>query len=115
MGVLMDTLMGLAPEHDREMVEGYARYETVLQELLSRDQMEEYAAHIRAKGEIRVFDEMTPSELANLPPEIAAIATEVLASVDATMENRRVAALLNQRGEHEAAPDLDQTYPAPRP
>jgi hypothetical protein len=114
MGILADTLMSLAPERDPEMVEGHERYEAVLQEILTPTQMEEYAAYIRSQGEVRIFDEMTPGELANLPPEIAAIAGEVLASVDGTMENRRVVALLNQRGEHEVAPDLGQTSPAPR-
>jgi cytochrome P450 len=109
MGVLYDTLLELAPERDPEMLQGYQRYETVLAELLTRDQMETYAAHIRATGEVRIFDEMTPGELTDLSAEMAAIATEVLASIDGTMENRRVVALLNQRGEHDVAPDLGQT------
>jgi hypothetical protein len=44
--------------------------------------------------------------LAALPPEIPAIAATVIADTNLTMENRRVVALLNQRGEHEVAPDL---------
>ena len=114
MGVLYDTLIGLAPEHDAEMMEGYQRYELVLEEILTRQQIQEYAAYIQDQGGIRIFDEMAPTELAALPPNIAAIATEILASVDANMENRRVVALLNQRGEHDVAPDLGHSPTAPR-
>ena len=96
----------MAPEHDGEMIEGYQRYESMLATVLTSAQMAAYAAYIQQTGEIRVFDEMTPDELAELPPEIAVIATAVLADLDVSMENRRVAALLNQRGEHDVAPDL---------
>lgn len=106
MGVIYDTLVSLAPEHDAEMREGYERYESILATVLSAQQMAAYAAYIQQAGELRVFDAMTPGELADLPAGIAVIATAVLADLDASMENRRVAALLNQRGEHAVAPDL---------
>jgi hypothetical protein len=88
------------------MLEGYQRYESLLATILTAKQMESYAAYIRQTGEIRIFDEMTPDELADLPADVAVIATAVLADVDVAMENRRVVALLNQRGEHDVAPDL---------
>ena len=109
MGVLYDTLVGLAGVHDAEMREGYQRYEALLADILTSQQMADYAAYIRQTGEIRIFDEMTPDELAALPPGVAVIATAVLADTNLSMENRRVVALLNQRGEHEVAPDLGST------
>jgi hypothetical protein len=109
MGLLYDTLTGLAPEHDREMLDGYARYEAVLAESLNDAQMHVYADYLARTGEVRIFDEMMPSELAALSPEMAAVASIIMAGTDSTMENRRVAALLNQRGEEEVAPDLGHT------
>jgi hypothetical protein len=109
MGILYDTLVNLAPEHDAEMLEGYRRYESRLENILTPAQMEEYAAYIRQSGEIRIFEEMTPAERASLPPEIESIGEAVMSDLDITMENRRVAALLNQRGEHDVAPDLGQS------
>lgn len=106
MGVVYEALVGLAPEHDAEIVEGYQRYEAILANVLSEEQMERYAASIQEVGEVRVFDEMSPDELAELPTDMAVIAANVLGDLDASMENRRVAALLNQRGQHDLAPDL---------
>ena len=106
MGVLYDSLVSLAPARDAELSDGYARYEALLETILTPRQMEEYAAYIREVNEIRIFEEMTPGELANLAPQVAVIATAVLADINISMENRRVAALLNQRGQHDVAPDL---------
>lgn len=108
MGILYDTLVRLSPVHDAEMLEGYQRYENLLADVLTPDQMQAYANYIETTDEIRIFEEMTPDELANLPPEIPAIAAIVVADLNLSMENRRVVALLNQRGEHEVAPDLSQ-------
>jgi hypothetical protein len=52
---------------------------------------------------------MTPDELASLTPEELTVATAVMASETISMENRRVVALLNQRGQHAVAPDLNST------
>ena len=109
MGILYDSLVALAGVHDTEMREGYQRYEALLADILTAEQMAAYASYIRQTGEIRIFDEMTPDDLADLPAEIAAIAAAVLADTNLSMENRRVVALLNQRGEHEVAPDLGRT------
>jgi hypothetical protein len=106
MGVLYDSLIALAPVHDAEMDDGYARYEALLETILTPRQMEDYAAYIRETNKIRIFEEMTPDELAGLPPPVSVIAAAVLADINISMENRRVAALLNQRGEHAVAPDL---------
>lgn len=106
MGIVYDTLVRLSPVHDTEMLEGYRRYESLLEAALSPQQLEVYADYIEHTDEIRIFEEMAPDELANLPGEMPAIAAIVLADLDLTMENRRVVALLNQRGEHEVAPDL---------
>jgi hypothetical protein len=109
MGILYDTLVALAPVHDAEMLEGYQRYESLLGTILTSEQMAAYAAYIRQAGEIRIFDEMTPDDLAALSAEVAAIAAAVMADANISMENRRVVALLNQRGEHDVAPDLGTT------
>lgn len=106
MGVLYDAFTELAPPDDEEMKEGYRRYETYLESLLTQVQMEAYALYIRKEGKIRIFDEMSSEEIAALPPEIGPIATRIVEDTDSTMENRRVVALLNQRGKHEVAPDL---------
>jgi hypothetical protein len=108
MGAIVDALMELAPVGDGELMEGYQRYEAALASLLTEAQLRTYADVIRHDGEIRVFDEMTPDELASMSADMAAIAATVLGDIDTTMENRRVAALLNQRGQHEVAPDLHQ-------
>ena len=64
----------------------------------------QYADYIRQTGKIRIFEEMSPAEMAALPPEIAAIAAGVISDLNISMENRRVVALLDQRGELAAAP-----------
>ena len=46
---------------------------------------------------MRVFDEMTSDQIAALPPEQIPIASAILEKEYALMENRRVAALLQQR------------------
>jgi len=106
MGVLYDVLTALSPAHDDEMLVGYQRYEDALAKMLTPGHINAYAEYIRSTGEIRIFEEMTPGEIASLPPEIIEVATAVLADLDLSMENRRVVALLNQRGSHEVAPDL---------
>lgn len=106
MGALYETLVNLAPERDAVLLDGYQRYEAQLATILTPAQIETYAAYIRRTQEIPVFDAMTPAELANLPPEIQDIATAVLADIDIYMENRRVAALLHQRGEDDVAGHL---------
>lgn len=108
MGILYDTLVRLSPVHDAEMLEGYQRYEDLLAAALTPEQMQAYADYIEDTDEIRIFEEVSPAELADLPPEVAAVAAIVVADLNLSMENRRVVALLNQRGEHEIAPDLSQ-------
>jgi hypothetical protein len=106
MNTLYETLISLSPEHDAEMKEGYQRYVALLETVLTPEQMEAYAEFIRRTGEIRIFEEMTMAELAALEPQERAVAEAVVADQNISMENRRVVALLNQRGEHEVAPDL---------
>ncbi len=102
-----DALAGLSPVSDPEALNGYQRYEALLTNILTPEQLQTYADMIRRTETIRVFDEMSPDELAALTPEETAIANAVIADTEATMENRRVVALLNQRGQHDVAPDLD--------
>jgi hypothetical protein len=106
MGVLYDALAGLAATHDQELRGGFQRYETTLESVLSPQQIRIYAAHIHHAGMIRIFEEMAPEELIDASPELNLIAAAVMADTNASMENRRVVALLNQRGEHDVAPDL---------
>lgn len=68
MGILYETLVRLSPVHDAEILEGYRRYETALSTILTPEQMAAYAAYIDTTDEIRIFEEMTPAELASLPP-----------------------------------------------
>jgi hypothetical protein len=104
MGMLQDSLAGLVSAHDAELLDGYARYEALLATILTPQQMRAYADYIRQTGKIRIFEEMSPREMAALPPEIAAVAASVISDLNISMENRRVVALLDQRGELAAAP-----------
>ena len=106
MATLMDALNGLAPVHDSELAESYQRYVACLETILTPEQREAYAELIHRTGVVRVFDALTPDELASLDPDEAAIATAVIADGTTTLENRRVASLLNQQGLHQVAPDL---------
>lgn len=106
MSDLYDVLVGLAPAHDHEMLDGYRRYAALLETRLSPEQMDDYTAYVQQAGEIRIFEEMTPAEFGDLPPEIHVVATLIAADDNISMENRRVVALLNQRGQHDVAPDL---------
>ncbi len=106
MATLMDALNGLAPVHDPELVESYQRYVACLEAILTPEQRATYAKLIEQTGVVRVFDTLTPDELAELEPDVAAIATAIIADSTTTLENRRVASLLNQQGLHQVAPDL---------
>jgi hypothetical protein len=96
----------LAPERDEELLDGFQRCESMLMDILTPEQMDEYAEAIRWTGEIRILEDLTPAEVAALTPEMRAIAETIIADLNVSMENRRVVALLNQRGEHVLAPDL---------
>ena len=106
MATLMDALMGLTPAHDPELVDSYRRYVACLEMILTPEQRAAYAKLIQHTGVVRVFDTLTPDELADLDADEAAIATAIIADGTTTLENRRVASLLNQQGLHEVAPDL---------
>jgi len=106
MATLMDALLGLAPVQDAELVDSYRRYVACLETILTPKQSTTYADLIQKTGVVRVFDTLSPDELANLEPDEAAIATAIIADGTTTLENRRVASLLNQQGLHELAPDL---------
>jgi len=107
----MDALSRLAPVHDPELVESYQRYVACLETILTPEQRATYAELIQRTGVVRVFDTLTPHELASLEPDEAAIATAIIADGTTTLENRRVASLLNQHGLHEVAPDLIPPVP----
>ena len=104
MGVLYDSLAGLASSQDAELRDGYERYEVLLENILTTQQLQTYADYIRQTGKVRIFEEMSPQEMMALPPEIAGIAASVISDLNISMENRRVVALLDQRGELAAAP-----------
>lgn len=103
---LYEVLVGLASANDQEMLDGYRRYVALLEGVLTPEEIDAYAAYIQQTGEIRIFEEMDMTERTALPPAVQAVATTVLADDNISMENRRVVALLNQRGQHTIAPDL---------
>jgi len=109
MGALYDALESISPVHDAEVLEGYHRYESLLETILTPTQMESYAAYLRQSGEVRIFEEMSPGELVELPAAIATIAADILGDLNISMENRRVVALLIQYGEQKATPDFHDT------
>jgi hypothetical protein len=111
MTTLMDALIGLAPVRSPELIDSYHRYVACLEAILTPDQCATYAELIHHTGTVRVFDALAPEELANLEPGEAAIATAIIADDTTTLENRRVASLLNQQGLHQLAPDLNTPMP----
>lgn len=106
MSTLYDVLVELAPERDGEILEGYRRYDQQLEQVATPAELDAYADYVRQQGEIRIFSELSPSERAQLPAPVQSLADTVVDDIELSMENRRVVALLNQRGEHEVAPDL---------
>ena len=103
---LISVLTKLTPVDDPEMAAGYQRYAAALEPVLSPEQIDTYAAMIEQTGTIRIFEDLSPEELAKLTPDETAVATNIIADQTATMENRRIAALLSQRGQAEVVPDF---------
>ena len=98
MGAVYDALLKVSSYGDEELLEGYQVYESALERILTPEQLATYAESIRHSKTVRVFVEMTADQIAALPPEQIPIASAILANENALMENRRVAALLHQRG-----------------
>src|SRR5215212_8935054 len=98
MGAIYDALLEVSPYGDVELLEGYRVYESELEGILTPKQLATYAEYIRHSKTVSVFDEMTSEQIAALPPEQIPIASAILANETTLMENRRVAALLHQRG-----------------
>ena len=98
MGAVYDALLAVSPDRDGELLSGYQAYESTLEGILTPKQLASYAEYIRQSKTVRVFDEMTSDQIAELPPEQIPIASAILADENTLMENRRVAALLHQRG-----------------
>ncbi len=110
MGALYNALESLASVRDAEVLDGFRRYEALLATILTPEQLEIYAAYLLQSREVRVFEELTPDELAALPPGVPAIAAAIVADTNISMENRRVPALLHQHGEHDLAPDFEENH-----
>ena len=107
MGAVYDALLEVSPDRDGELLEGYRVYESALERILTPEQLATYAEYIRDSKTVRVFDEMSSDQIAALPPEQIPIASAILANEYSLMENRRVAALLHQRGQQDTAQDVD--------
>lgn len=107
MGAVFEALLEVSPYRDEELLEGYRVYESALEGILTPKQLATYAEYIRHSQTVRVFDEMTSDQIAALPPEQIPIVSAVLENEYSLMENRRVAALLHQRGQQDTAQDVD--------
>ena len=107
MGTVYDALLEISPSRDGELLEGYRVYEAALERILTPEQLVTYAEYIRHSKTVRVFDEMTSDQIAALPSEQIPIASAILENDYSLMENRRVAALLHQRGQQDTAQDVD--------
>jgi hypothetical protein len=94
---LMSALLALAPTRDPELMDGLERYVALLETILTRAQLDTYAALVQRTGAVQIFEELAPDELAALAPDEAVIVTTIMGDETATMENRRVAVLLEQR------------------
>src|SRR5436190_21027786 len=103
---LISVLEQLAPSNDPELAQGYQRYLAALEPILTPEQVDTYAALIERTGVIRIFEDLSPDELAELSPEESAVAANIIADQTATMEHRRMASLVIQRGEERAVPDF---------
>ena len=103
---LISVLEQLAPDEDSELAQGFQRYMAALEPILTPEQIDTYAAMIERTGVIRIFEDLTPEELAELSSDESAVATNIIADQTATMENRRIASLLIQRGQTEVVPDF---------
>jgi hypothetical protein len=110
MGTLASALQSLSLVQDGEVLDGYHRYEDLLLTVLSPEQIDIYADYIHQAGEVRIMEEMTPAEIADLPAGMPAIAAAILADPNISMENRRVVALLNYHGEHDITPDFQEPH-----
>ena len=97
MSPLLSALLELAPTQDPELLEGMERYVELLEMILSPEQLDTYAALIQRTGAVQIFDELTPADLATLASDETVLVTTIMADKNATMENRRVAALLQQQ------------------
>jgi hypothetical protein len=115
MGALYEALVNLSPVHDDELLHGYRRYEELLTTILTPEQMDHYAMEIRQSGDVRIFEEMNAAELTALSPEMQVISREIMANETIAMENRRVVALLHQRGQEAVAPDFGSAQTGGRP
>ena len=107
MGAVYDALLEVSPDRDAELLRGYRVYESALEGILTPEQLVTYAEYIRHSKTVHVFEEMTADQIAALPPEQIPIASAILANENSLMENRRVAALLHQRGQQDTAQDID--------
>lgn len=107
MGIVYDALLEVSPYRDEELLEGYQIYESALEGILTPEQLATYAEHLRHSKTVLVFDEMTAEEIASLPSEQIPLVSAILANEKSLMENRRVAALLRQRGNQGTAQDTD--------
>ena len=107
MGAVYDALLEVSPYQDEELLEGYRIYESALEGILTPEQLATYAEDIRRSKKVRVFDEMTADQIAGLPPEQIPIVSAILENEYSQMENRRVAVLLQQRGQQDTAQDVD--------
>ena len=105
MGKVYEALQSLSSVQDAEVLDGFRRYETLLEEVLTPEQLALYADYLQQADVVRIFEEMNTQEIAALPPGMGVIVARVLADNNLSMENRRVVALLDQYGEHEATPD----------
>jgi hypothetical protein len=94
---LMSALLALAPTRDPELMDGLERYVALLETILTPAQLDTYAALVQRTGAVQIFEELAPDELAALAPDEAVIVTTIMGDETATMENRRVAVLLEQR------------------
>ena len=103
MGAVYEALLEVSPDRDEELLEGYRVYESALEGILTPKQLATYAEFIRHSKTMHVFDEMTSDQIAALPPEQIPIASAILENEYSLMENRRVAALLQQRGQQDTA------------
>ena len=98
MGAVYEASLEVSPYHDEELLEGYRVYESALGGILTPEQLATYAESIRHSKTVSVLDEMTSDQIAALPAEQIPMVSAILANENAVMENRRVAALLHQRG-----------------
>lgn len=107
MNSVVYALLRLAPERDSELISSYHHYSEALSQALSPEQCQQYAEHLQRQGVLRMIDDLTPTDTADLTPDEHNILASIQANQATAQAYRQVTMLLRQRGHTGTSPELD--------